>query len=137
MGISTVSTSHIQFFALAFSVVTVVIFAVGAVVISIILRGVEYRYTADSNMFSFSSQKDNVRKTDIHYNDVIAVKYEERKLFGFIKRGFTVTVMTHSLGYIKLDYLFNKSIKIHTPENTPFSIIEKRAEMTGEKLRRL
>ena len=126
LGFSPVSTSHIMFFALAFTFVTVII-------ARLILNGVVYQYSADSNIFSFRSEKDNVRKTDIHYDDVIAVKYEERRLLRFIKRGYTVTVITRSLGNVVIEYIFNKSDKEHRPENTPFHIIEERTDIQNAK----
>jgi|GEM_PF-3109740 len=124
---------HWLFFAIAFFFVCIIIFIVELIVIHRLLRGVDYHYTANMNVFSFYSVKAHVRKTDIHYNDVVAVNYEERKLFGLIKRGYTVTIITHSLGTITLYYIFNKSIKVHIPANTPFYIIEQRMIIQKEK----
>ena len=130
-----VAVSHIQFFALAFSLITLFIFAAGFVAVKIILIGVEYSYTADSNVFSFCSAKDNVSKTDISYSDVIAVRFDERRLFGLIKRGYTVTIITHTLGTVTLEYIFNKSISEKSPENTPFNIIKIRSDKADEAFR--
>lgn len=123
------STRHSAGFALVFSFVTAVIIIAEIVAVKLIFNGVEYRYTANANVFSFVSKKDGVRKTDIYYDDVVAVSYEERKLFGLFSRGYTVTIITHSLGNVVILYLFNKSIRVHSPENTPFRIIEERVQM--------
>ncbi len=126
-------TDHSLFFALGFSGITAVIIIVFIVAVSFLLGGVEYSYTANENMFSFVSKKDGVRKTDIHYNDVIAVSYKQRRLFGIFDRGFTVTIITHTLGNVTLLYKHNRSIKVHSPENTPFHIIEERMDIQNEK----
>lgn len=108
----------------------IILLTAGEIVsLGVILSGKEYRYSANETMFSFSSRSDNVKKTDILYSDVTAVSYTERKLFGKIIRGYTVTIVTRSLGNITLEYLFNKSIPEKLPENTPFRIIEERAAM--------
>ncbi len=133
MGFSPISTTHTFFFAMAFALIVVIIVIGEIVALRIILGGVKYNYSADSNIFSFRSQKDNVRKTDIHYNDVIAVRYEERKLFGFIKRGLTVTIISRSLGNVTLLYIRNKSDKECKPENTPFHIIEERIDVQNAR----
>ena len=108
----------------------VIILAVGvSVALKLILSGREYSYSADENKFSFMCAKDNVRKTDIFYSDVVSVRYEERKLLGYFVRGYTVTIITRSLGNITLEYMFNKSIPDRLPTNTPFRIIEERSAM--------
>lgn len=104
-----------------------------AVAAKLILSGRQYRYSANENVFSFSSKKDNVRKTDIFYSDVVSVKYSERKLFGKISRGYTVTIVTRSRGSITIEYLFNRSIPDRTTRNTPFHIIEERVVMLRQK----
>ncbi len=126
---ASASTQHSTGFALIFTVVSAVIIIGEIIVLKFILGGVGYHYTANANLFSFASKKDGVRKTDIYYDDVVAVSYEERKLFGLLSRGYTVTIMTHSLGNVVILYLFNKSIRDHSPENTPFHIIEERVQM--------
>ncbi len=128
-GIDQVRTQHSMGFALIFSAITAVIIIVEIVALKIILGGVEYHYMANANMFSFASHKDSMRKTDIYYDDVVAVSYEDRKLFGLFSRGYTVTIITHSLGNVVVLYMFNKSIKVRSPENTPFHIIEERVQM--------
>lgn len=108
----------------------VILLAIGeAIALKLILSGKEYWYSADANRFSYSSKNDNVGKTDIFYNDVRSVQYEERRLFGRIIRGYTVTIITGSLGTLTLEYMFNKSIPDKSPQNTPFRIIEERTAM--------
>ena len=99
------------------------------IVINFILVGNVYRYRADNKRFSFLSEKAHIRKTDIFYDDVVMVKFDEYRLFGKWLRGFTVTVVTRSLGNITFNYIFNKSITDKTPQNTPFFIIAERTQM--------
>ena len=133
MGFSPISTTHTLFFAMAFALIAVIIVICEIIALRVILGGVKYDYSADANIFSFRSEKDNVRKTDIHYNDVVAVEYEERRLLGFINRGLTVTIICRSLGNVTLEYIRSKSDKDCRPENTPFHIIEERIDVQNER----
>ncbi len=130
----TGSTDHSMGFALIFTFITSLILIVEIVAVKAILNGVEYNYSADENIFSFVSKKDGVRKTDIHYNDVVSMTFDKRVIFGFIDRGYTVTINTRSLGSIELEYLHNKSSVNHEPEYTPFHIIAERT--TIQNIRR-
>ncbi len=126
-------TDHAFFFAIAFAFITLALVLITVFMIKAIMNGIEYHYTADSNMFSFYSEKAGVKKTDIHYYDVVSITYDQLILFGMIDRGFIVSITTHSLGTITLEYIYNKSIRARGHENTPFHIIEKRIEMLSEK----
>lgn len=127
-------TPHSLFFAVAFSFFTLVDVIIAGIVIKNITKGIEYHYTADENMFSFYSTKGGIKKTDIHYNDITAINYEQRVLFGMLDRGFTVTIDTRSQGTITFCYIYNKSAPTHGRENTPFYIIEERLKMQNDKL---
>ncbi len=126
-------TPHALFFAVAFSVITGIIVIAAIIIIRMIMQGQIYNYTADSNMFSFYSAKARVRKTDIHYNDVVSMTFDKRVIFGFIDRGYTVTIETRSLGRIELEYLHNKSSVSRDPENTPFHIIAERTNIQNSR----
>lgn len=126
-------TQYAGLAALSFIGFIIVLFTGEAIAFKMILSGKLYRYSANETVFSFSSKSDNVHKTDIFYSDVVAVKYEERKIFGKMIRGYTVTIVTRSLGNITLEYLFNKSIANRLPGNTPFHIIEERVEILRQK----
>jgi hypothetical protein len=126
-------TPHALFFALAFSVITAMIVIAAIIIVRMIMRGQIYSYTADSNMFSYYSAKARVRKTDICYNDVVSMSFDKRVIFGFIDRGYTVTIETKSLGKFELEYLHNKSAVSHDPENTPFHIIAERTNLQNLK----
>lgn len=102
------------------------------VAVKLILSGIVYSYSADKTHFSVVSKKAAFRKTDIYYYDAVAVKYEEYYLFGKWLRGYTVTVITRSLGNVTFEYLFNKSIPDKTPENTPFHMIEERIDTVND-----
>ncbi len=99
------------------------------VLITFILHGNLYSYTANDSVFSFRCDRERIPKTDIRYDDVASVEYREMRLFGKWQRGFEVTVITRSLGSITFRYLFNKSIPNKTHANTPFHIIEERAAL--------
>lgn len=120
------AASTFGYIYVAFLAVTVII---AWIIISLILSGNVYKYRADATHFSFLSEKARVRKTDIYYNDVVMVKFEEYRLFGKWLRGFYVTIVTRSLGNITFSYIFNKSITDKTPQNTPFFIIAERTQM--------
>lgn len=129
-------TDHSLFFAIAFSFITALIVIAAILIIHRIMQGRIYNYTADGNMFSFYSIKARVRKTDIHYNDVVSITYEKRVIFGFIDRGYYVTIETRSLGKLVLEYLHNKSAVNKDPENTPFNIIAQRTNIQNIKRER-
>ena len=122
VGTETARTiGYIYIFSMAF------IIAGAVIIITNILHGDKYTYSADANRFSFLSEKAHIPKTDIIYTDVVAVRYVEKYMFGRLK-GFDVTVITRSLGNITFRYLINKSITDKTPRNTPFNIIEERLD---------
>ena len=106
--------------------------AVTAVIIHLILGGIVWNYSADGTHFSLWSEKARTRKTDIYYDDVVSVRYDEYYLFGTWLRGYVVCITTRSAGTIRLEYLFNKSITNKTTQNTPFYIIEERVAMITE-----
>ena len=126
-------TDHAFFFAFAFSMITLVLIILTVFIIKLIMNGIDYHYTADNNMFSFYSEKAGIKKTDIHYTDIVRITYEDYHLFGLIDRGYLVSIVTRSLGTISFEYLHNKSIRVHDRENTPFYIIEQRIDAQFEK----
>jgi len=127
VGVDTARTiGYVYVFSMVFLIVVI------CCIIRFILYGNKYYYSADSKHFSFRSEKAHIPKTDIFYDDVITVRYDEMYLFGIWFRGYTVTVTTRSLGAIRFDYLFNKSSPDKTPRCTPFSIIEERVAMITE-----
>lgn len=127
VGTETARTiGYIYVFSLAF------LLAVDIIVIRLVLHGNIYSYSADEKHFSFLSEKAHIRKTDIFYDDVVSVSYDEYYLFGTWLRGYIVYITTRSLGTLRLEYLFNKSIADKTTRNTPFYIIEERVAMITE-----
>ena len=127
VGVDTARTiGYVYVFSMAF------LFVIVCIIIKYILHGSKYYYSADAKHFSFRSEKAHVPKTDIFYDDVVSVKFEEHILFGHWLRGYIVSITTRSLGIIRFEYLFNKSISEKTPRNTPFRIIEERVAMLTE-----
>ena len=120
--------------SLTFFAFTVIVIVGETIAVRIILSGRVYRYSANDVIFSFMSEQDKVRRVDIRYDDVLSVSYMPRKLFGIIDRGYTVSVVTGSLGIITFDYIHGKGIGSRTPANTPFRIIEERMLIQREKL---
>lgn len=96
-------------------------------VINLLFRGQEYRYTADEIRFTIFCPDSSVGRKTIYitYSDVVAVTYQKNTLFG-IERGYKVTIITNKQTYY-FDYCIERYRKLNSTDTTPFHIIEERS----------
>ncbi|MGN0656419.1 MAG: hypothetical protein ACI4KR_06475 [Ruminiclostridium sp.] len=99
-------------------------------IINLLFRGQEYKYTADEKNFAIFCPNGAVREkvVYINYSDVAAVTYEKNTLFG-IERGYKVTIVTKKGTYC-YNYCIERRTKLRGTDTTPFHIIEERSSGT-------
>ena len=100
-------------------------------IISAIRAGVTCKYYADQNEFKIT---DNHKHAEyLFYSDIVSVDYDPIKLFSCVPRGFRVTITTE-YRTIVYDYLFFGNFGSSSPEDTPFHLLETRAQAVQEPL---
>lgn len=105
---------------------TLCLFIIGA-----IRAGVTCKYYADQNEFKIT---DNHKHTEyLFYSDIVSVDYDPIKLFSCVPRGFRVTITTE-YRTIVYDYLFFGNFGSSSPEDTPFNLLETRAQAVQKPL---
>ena len=110
--------------AICILVLWIVWTSAGAVVFRLLMYGSEYRYSADDDKMTIRHGSNSM---DIFYYNVLSVRYEPLELFRK-QRGFIVTVVTRkSTNVFRMVYC--RSDARMAKENTPFAILEERAEL--------
>lgn len=100
-------------------------------IISAIRAGVTCKYYADQNEFKIT---DNHKHAEyLFYSDIVNVDYDPIKLFSCVPRGFRVTITTE-YRTIVYDYLFYGNFGSSSPEDTPFHLLETRAQAVQKPL---
>lgn len=100
----------------------------------ILLHGADYYYEADDNVFMIYRDIGNDRRVldeAFYYSDVLEVSYYD----AMFHRGYLVEIRT-AYRVVKYRYVFLKNKDDHSTESTPFYIIEQRAGLRGELLRK-
>lgn len=97
------------------------------VALRLLLKGSEYTYKADESKLTIFH---NPQTMDFFYMNIIHVRYEPLMFLRW-QRGFLVTVVTRK-GTHTFKYIYDNLHAHMAPENTPFYILEDRAELRKE-----
>lgn len=97
---------------------------------ALILHGADYYYEADDEVFViYRAQSKGMREVidTFYYRDVLEVSYYDT----LFHRGFLVEVRT-TYRTSKYRVVFTKMMTDHTPQGTPFFILEQRSGLRGD-----
>lgn len=97
------------------------------IALRLLLKGSEYHYKADESKLTIFHSPQTM---DFFYMNIMNVRYEPLMFLKW-QRGFVVTVVTRK-GTHTFKYIYDNLHANMVPENTPFYILEERAELRKE-----
>ncbi len=97
------------------------------IALRLIIKGSEYYYKADESKLTIFHGPQTM---DFFYMNIMNVRYEPLMFFKW-QRGFVVTVVTRKSTHT-FKYIYDNLHANMVPENTPFYILEDRAELRKE-----